>query len=211
MDFLKIFRNFNFLLLILLSAGYLKAQDNTGLQNAFKESYSCESKYQYTEAISAINKYYDAKSYEINLRLGWLFYLNKQYDESIKYYQTAINIKPNSIEAKFGLLNPEAAIEDFTKVAIQYEDILKIDPQNTKANYNLGLYYYYRPDYNNAYKYFEKVVNLYPFDYDSNLMYAWTNYQLGKYSESAVNFNIVLLLNPSDASALQGLNLIKGK
>lgn len=211
MDILKNAIKFSILIFLFFSSTHLKAQDNTELMNAFKDSYSFEAKYQYAEAIAALNKYYDASSYEINLRLGWLNYLNKEYDASMKYYQIAINLKPNSIEAKFGYISPAAAIEDWTKVAAQYESIINLDPQNTKANYNLGLNYYYKPDYQNAYKCFEKVVTLYPFDYDSNLMFAWSNYQLGKYSEAKKYFNTVLLLSPSDASAMQGLNLLKGK
>jgi cytochrome c-type biogenesis protein CcmH/NrfG len=69
--------------------------------------------------------------------------------------------------------------------------------------------YYGRKDYAKAEKYLEKVVNLYPFDYDSMILYAWTNFQLGKLREAQVLFNKVLLNKPKDASALEGLSLIK--
>ena len=64
-------------------------------------------------------------------------------------------------------------------------------------------------DYTSAYKYFEKVVNLYPFGYDALLMYAWTNFQTGKTREAKILFNKVLMLSPGDTSALEGLGLIK--
>ena len=53
------------------------------------------------------------------------------------------------------------------------------------------------------------MINLYPFDYDSLLLYARTNYQLGKLREAQVMFNKVLLNKPKDVSALEGLSLIK--
>jgi Flp pilus assembly protein TadD len=50
---------------------------------------------------------------------------------------------------------------------------------------------------------------MYPFDYDNLVLYAWTNYQLGKLREAKVLFNKVLLNKPNDASAKEGLGLIK--
>jgi hypothetical protein len=41
------------------------------------------------------------------------------------------------------------------------------------------------------------------------LMSGWNYYFLGKYSEAKELFNRVLLYSPSDASAKEGLGLIK--
>jgi tetratricopeptide (TPR) repeat protein len=73
----------------------------------------------------------------------------------------------------------------------------------------MGSIYYGRKDFVKAEKYLEKVVNLYPFDYDSMVLYAWTNLKLGKTREAQVLFNKVLLIRPKDVSALEGLALIK--
>jgi tetratricopeptide (TPR) repeat protein len=91
----------------------------------------------------------------------------------------------------------------------QYVEILKIDPQNTIANYRLGSIYYGKADYNKALGYLEKNVNLYPFDYDSIILFAWTNFKLGKLREAKVLFNKALLNRPKDSSATEGLSLIK--
>jgi Flp pilus assembly protein TadD len=40
-------------------------------------------------------------------------------------------------------------------------------------------------------------------------MLAWTNFRLTKYKEAKQLFNKVLLLAPNDASALEGIALIK--
>ncbi len=102
-----------------------------------------------------------------------------------------------------------SAIEDWEKVKQQYLQILKIDPQNTVANYWMGLIYYNRKDYNNAVKLFEKVVNLYPLDYDSVVMLAWTKLYIGKLVEAKILFNQALVLRPNDSTAKSGLKLIK--
>ena len=77
------------------------------------------------------------------------------------------------------------------------------------ANYRLGLIYYNRKNYEKASVYLEKVVNLYPFDYDSLILFAWNNFMLQKTREARVLFNKVLMYNPGDQSALDGLKLIK--
>jgi tetratricopeptide (TPR) repeat protein len=152
---------------------------------------------------------YKADSYIINIRLGWLYYLAKQYTESIKYYDKSIALKPYAIEARFGAVKPLSAIESWDKVKTHYLEILKIDPQNTIANYWLGVIYYNRKDYVSAIKLFEKVVNLYPLDYDSVIMLAWSKLNTGKSADARVLFNQALILRPNDSSALSGLKLIK--
>jgi tetratricopeptide (TPR) repeat protein len=152
---------------------------------------------------------YKADSYIINIRLGWLYYLAKQYAESIKYYEKSIALKPYAIEARFGCVKPLSAIESWDKVKANYLEILKIDPQNTLANYWLGVIYYNRKDFVSATKLFEKVVNLYPLDYDSVIMLAWSKLNTGKSADATVLFNHALILRPNDSSALEGLKLIK--
>ena len=73
----------------------------------------------------------------------------------------------------------------------------------------MGLIYYYKKDYANAYTSFEKIVKLYPFTYDGLLMYAWATYRMNKPAEAKTLFNKVLMLSPGDKSALEGLALIK--
>jgi tetratricopeptide (TPR) repeat protein len=198
------------LVFILLFSVSLNAQTNfKALQDAFKSSFSWEYKGNYPDAIAALKAVYAEDSYEINVRLGWLNYLSGSFTEATAYYQKAIALMPYSIEAKFGYVLPASALGNWEQVKTKYEEILQIDPQNTLASYRMGMICYGKQEYAKAEKYFEKVVNLYPFDYDSNIMYAWTNLKLGKYREAQVLFNKVLMLRPDDQSAVEGLGLIK--
>ncbi len=188
---------------------YSFAQDYDAIQTAFEQSYTDEYNGDYSKAIDDLKNVYDENSYEINLRLGWLTYMGGFFTESSSFYQKAINLRPMSIEAKLGFVYPASALGKWQQVKQQYVKILEIDPQNSTANYRLGSIYYGNEDYTTALKYFETVVNLYPFDYDSLLMYAWTNFKLGKTKEAEVLFHKVLMNTPNDESALEGLELIK--
>jgi tetratricopeptide (TPR) repeat protein len=177
--------------------------------NAFKQSYVHEKNGDFKKAVDELKKVYDENSYEINLRLGWLNYQAGVFTESVSHYQKAVNLMPYSEEAKFGLILPKAATGKWDEVTAIYQKILANSPNNTVANYRLGLIYYGKKEYDQAFKHFEKVVNLYPFDYDGLIMFAWTNLQMGKTREAKVLFNKVLLYSPDDKSATEGFKLIK--
>ncbi|HQV86179.1 MAG TPA: DUF2225 domain-containing protein, partial [Chitinophagaceae bacterium] len=181
---------------------FVTAQEDAKLQAAFKESYTQESVRNFTAAIATLAKLYDEKSYELNLRIGWLYYLNKDYPQSQSYYQKAVALRPYAIEAKLGLAQPLAALQSLDKLLQVYEDILKIDPQHSTTNYWTGVIHYNRRKYEQAARNFEKVVNLYPFDYDGNHMLAWTYLNLGKSNDAKILFNKALLIRPGDASCL---------
>lgn len=194
--------------LILLLASSLMATDDKVL-NAFKQSYVFENKSEFTKAIAVLKDVYDENSYEINLRLGWLCYEAGQFTQSMTYYQNAINLKQYSVEAKLGYVLPAAAAGNWDQVINQYKKILEYDAQNSLVNYRMGMIYYSRKDYATAQKYFERVTNLYPFDYDSAVMLGWSYLQMGKMREAKVMFTKSLLIRPDDTSALEGLSLIK--
>ena len=203
------FHHFIISLFILCSLPTFAQTNYATLQDAFSKSYAYESRGNFMDAITTMKGIYQEDSYEINLRLGWVEYLAGQFTESSAYYQKAIKLKPYAIEAKIGFANPASALGNWDQVITQYNDVLAIDPQNTIVNYRMGSIYYGRKDYEKAEKYLEKVVNLYGFDYDSMVLYAWTNYRLGKMREAQVLFNKALLIRPKDASATEGLGLIK--
>lgn len=194
--------------LLLLTSITAFSQSKDALQSIFIKSYEAENAKNYAIAISELKAGYDPGNYIINIRLGWLNYLAKQYFESISYYEKSIALKPYAIEARFGCVKPMSALEDWERVKKQYIEILTIDPQNTIANYWLGVINYNRKDFNTATKLFEKVVNLYPLDYDSVIMLAWSKLNSSKPSEAKVLFHQALIIRPNDSSALSGLKLI---
>jgi tetratricopeptide (TPR) repeat protein len=197
------------LAIIMFSVLFATAQNQADLQKAFSDSYTQEYNKKYSEAIATLTKVYDADSYELNLRLGWLHYENKNYTQSQNYYQSAVKQKPYSVEAKLGLVKPLSALESWDKVMQQYESIIQIDAQNYSANYWAGVLQYNRKKYEAAAKMFEKIVNMYPFDYDGNHMLAWTYLNQGKANDAKILFNKALLIRPADASCLEGLSKLK--
>lgn len=205
MDFLK--RTALLIAIVATLQGF--SQDKIATREVFKQSYALETQGDYTKAIEAMKTIYNEDSYEINLRLGWLTYLSGNFTESLPYYRKSIELRPLSIEGRLGIVLPLSYVGNWSEVEKHYRNILEMDPANSLVNYRMGLLNYGREDYQTAFKYFELVVNHYPFDYDGVIMLAWTNFKLGKYREAKVLFNNALLMRPADESALEGLGLIK--
>jgi tetratricopeptide (TPR) repeat protein len=201
-------RKYIITLILLLISITASPQSIKSIVDLFSKSYEAENSKNYPIAIEKLKAGYDPDNYIINIRLGWLCYLAKQYTESINYYQKSIALRPYAIEARFGCVKPLSALEEWDKVKKQYIEILAIDPQNTIANYWLGLIYYNRKDFVNALKHFEKIVNLYPLDYDSVIMLAWAELYCNKPMEARILFGQALIIRPDDTSAQAGLKLL---
>lgn len=178
-----------------------RAQDDKAVA-AFSSSYKGEINKEYLAAIINLENVYDANSYAINLRLGWLQYLKKDYARSQSYYKKAMALEPKSIEARFGYVNPTAALQNWDDVLATYKDILTIDPNNTVVNYRVAYIYYYRKNYEEAQKYIVKVLALYPFDYDSNALLGAIYVGQGKIIEAKKYYRQALAYNP-DSKEIQ--------
>jgi len=207
MEILK--RNVLFIIFFVWFSSTGISQDFNTEMAAFQESYMQEATGEVVKAAEALKKVYREDSYEQNLRLGWLTYQAGQFSESLAFYNKAVSLKPMAIEAKFGYVFPASAMGNWEQVITQYKKILEICPNHSTANHRLGLIYYGREQYDVAYKYFEKVVNLYPFDLDALLMFGWTNLKMHKTREAKVLFQKALLHTPGGSSALDGLELVK--
>jgi tetratricopeptide (TPR) repeat protein len=178
----------------------LLSQSDVAVREALKKSYDSEYQLKYQKAIEDLQGVYEPTSYELNLRIAWLSYKVGKYSESVNYYKKAIAKMPLSIEAKLGVVYPLGALEKWDQVVDNYLAIVKIDAFNATANYRLALIYYNRGDYGNSWKYLQKYVNLYPFDYDGNSLAGWIKYSVGKKEEAFVFFKKALMVNPYDTS-----------
>jgi len=158
------------------------------------------------EAIGAEGK----ESYAVNVRLGWLYYKNSQYDPSENYYRLGIMLSgQKSIEAMLGLTLPLAANQDWKQVESTYQKILGIDPENYSANLRLGQIYLNQGDFARAATYLDRIAERYPTDYETVLSTAWNDFSLGKTTDARRLFERTLMLSPGDTSAQRGLSYLK--
>jgi len=189
----------NSILLVIVSF-YLSTSAQQNSDIAFSKSYSFEYETQYAKAISAITDL-RIDNYQIDLRLGWLYYLSKDYVKSEQYYMKAVALEKKSIEARFGLVLPMAAVSNWNTILTVYIEITTLDPNNSIANYRIASIYFARKDYTNAGNYVLKVLRLYPFDYDSNLLYGKILLAQAKNGEAKKYLIKALEYNPQSEEA----------
>jgi tetratricopeptide (TPR) repeat protein len=96
---------------------------------AFATSYAAKA--DYADAIAPIKATYTG-TYEQNLRLGWLYFLAKNYTAAVAHYRKAMEQRPYDLEPKFGLIKPLSALGQIEKMLNTYESILKIDPRTPR-------------------------------------------------------------------------------
>lgn len=185
----------------------VNAQDFDSLKKAFYQSYSLDSSKQYEQAAAVLKTVYSDSDYEINLRLGWLYYEAGKNTDAIAYYQKAIAIQPNSIEAKLGIVYPLSVIPNWDEVLNQYLNILKIDSRQPLVNYRVSLMYYNSKNYTEAKKYLDTYLQIYPFDYDALVLSGWNSIAMNNKADAKIYFQKALLNHPNDTSAKQGLDL----
>lgn len=185
------------------------AQAN-GKVKAFNESIRYEANNDFSNALDVLIKSGGGNnSYLMNMRLGWLYYKNGEYNDSKERYSAALNQQKRSIEAMLGLTLPLAAMDEWDQVTSVYQSILKIDPVNYYANLRLGQYYLNKGEYQAAKSYLEKVFALYPAEYEINLSLGWTYLYLGEKQKAKELLTSALMMSENDKSATEGLKQLE--
>jgi tetratricopeptide (TPR) repeat protein len=199
------------LLLFAIAAAAPAAQKGEDKLRAFTASVKEETAKNYPRAIQSMLDIIDShrSDYLVNLRLGWLYYLSRDYDNSVKYYQEAIRISDNSIDALLGITLPYAEMKKWDMVQDAYKSVLAKDKAHYTANLRMGQIYFNVANYVVAKKYFETAYENYPSDYEVNLYMGWTYYYLGSRSKAQQFFVNAMILNSNETSAAKGLELTK--
>jgi tetratricopeptide (TPR) repeat protein len=198
-------------IIVILNSNVL-SQRKSSKTDAFHESLKQETAQDYKKSAQALEGVYkeNKDDYLINLRLGWLNYLAKKYDDSKQYYNQAFTIsKGKSIEALLGRTYPLSALNDWDGVAAMYGAVLKLDPMNYTANLRYGQIMLNKGAYAEAKTYLERAYAYFPGLYEPNLSLGWTYYYLGDPQKATALLTAALMLSPGDTLAQKGLNLMK--
>jgi Tfp pilus assembly protein PilF len=181
------------------------------IRKAYFDSYDLEGKERFVEAIAALLPVREAfpNTYTVNYRTGWLAYRNKSWAEAVKYYDKALAVCPNSLEARTGVIKVNVARQDWTAVAEQCGRALQIDYNNSAANYWLAVAEQALGKRASAKKNILRMLALYPTSTDFLVELGKIQYADGQYASAQETFNGVQVLDPYNQSAAYYLNLLK--
>jgi tetratricopeptide (TPR) repeat protein len=177
------------------------------VEAAIKASYTAEATADYQAAIKALTSVGASanSSYIAQLRLGWLNYCAKEYQQSAAYYKKAVQLAPLAIEPLLGQMLAQQLSENTEEAMRTGNAILRRDPNNYTATSRLAWMYYVKRDYKQSAILYRKLVGLYPTDTEMLLGLGFALKYAGEKKDADKQFNTVLLLSPDNARALEGL------
>lgn len=154
----------NFILIISLISFVVAKEGAIDTKDIYLKSYNYEYMGKYEEAIKVLApliKQYP-KGYTLNLRLGYLFLLDKKYNNSSKYYKKASILVPSSIEPRLGLTRLKLILENYKDAQSLAYNILKIDYYNYYGNLYAINALIGQKKYDTALLIVNKMLSLYP-------------------------------------------------
>jgi tetratricopeptide (TPR) repeat protein len=136
------------------------------IQGSYFRSYDYERSQDYDNAIRALGPVYEAypSGYTVNLRMGWLFYLNGNFSNATAHYDVAIAAAPSAIEPKLGKLLPLMAQGRWDAAENLAYQIVSVDHYNYYGNLRLGIALRMREKLEAAYQVVLKMATAYPTD-----------------------------------------------
>jgi len=169
------------------------------IKRQYFKSYDYERVGRYSEAIKVLAPLYKKypNGYTLNLRFGWLFFLDKKYNDAIKYYKKASLVNSFAVEPRLGLIRVYLAMYHYKKAEMVAYEILKMDFYNYYANLYAVSALIAQKKYDLALAMIKKMLALYPTDVkfleQMAVVYKATN---NKYLQKI--YEDILILDPNN-------------
>jgi len=195
-------------IILLINFAIFLFSQNINIKEIYLKSYNYEKMGDYQDAIKVLIPLYKKypNGYTINLRLAYLFYLDKKYKNAINHYKISSKILPYSFEAKLGIMRVYLATQDYKRCIEIGNVILKVDFYNYYANYYYLLSLIGIKDYENALAVVNKMLRLYPTNTLFLVELGKIYHFQGKKELAKKTFEDVLILDPNNIVAKEYLN-----
>lgn len=170
---------------------------------AYRRSFDYERAQDYTNAIRALAPVYEAypNGYTVNLRMGWLFYLNANYSNAAAHYEVASRVAPQALEPRLGRLLPLLAQGRWGEAETLAYQVVSVDHYNYYGNLRLAIALRMQGKVEQAYQIALKMVGAYPTDLLYLVELAQIQDARGDKAEARRLFGEVLILDPENQTA----------
>lgn len=99
---------------------------------------------------------------ETNNNLGILYGQLQQYDDSIQYFERAVEIDPSQPDANLNLAELYYRLKQYDKSDVCFRAALEADPESLRGHHGLGLLALTRGDRTKAIEHFRKALSINP-------------------------------------------------
>ena len=202
------------LFLIVLAVSIRADLTHRQIERAYYKSYEMEhQKKDYRGAVEAMKPVLKAfpNGYTVNFRMGWLSYLDSEYDYALQYYRKALAIYPASVEVLNCISLIHVARKEWGKVEEVNQRIIKIDHFNQTANYWYAYALKMRRRYSQAEKVCRKMLVVFPTSVKFLQELAEILYLNNKTEEAHSVFLSVIILDPFNEKATKYLKKFSEK
>jgi tetratricopeptide (TPR) repeat protein len=177
------------------------------IAGSYHRSFEMERAERYQDAIRALAPVYEAypNGYTVNLRMGWLFYLNGNFNNAVAHYEVAGTAAPFALEPKLGRLLPLLAQGRWAEAESVAYQIVSVDHYNYYGNLRLLIALREQQKLEPAYQIALKMVGVYPTDMYYLVELALVNDARGDTAEAKRLFGEILILYPGNETALKYL------
>jgi tetratricopeptide (TPR) repeat protein len=174
---------------------------------SYHRSFEMERAERYQDAIRALAPVYEAypNGYTVNLRMGWLFYLNGNFNNAVAHYEVAGTAAPFALEPKLGRLLPLLAQGRWAEAELVAYQIVSVDHYNYYGNLRLLIALREQQKLEPAHQIALKMVGVYPTDMYYLVELALVNHARGDTAEAKRLFGEILILYPGNETALKYL------
>ena len=166
-------------------------------------SYRLEREGKITQAITSLKAVYEKQpeDYFLNMRLGWLYSLDKKTKEAIASYGKAQKLNPKSIEPASALMSMHAFNGESDKVILLGKENLKKDPNHYLTGQRLVTALIKQKTFTEALEIASQFTGLYPLDPTFLEQVGYAAEQLGKNDRAGDAYSVLLLVNPDNVAA----------
>lgn len=150
----------------------------------------------------------DQSFYNAYMQLGILNAAQKN-PIAVEYYKNALRVQPKSTEIWYAIGKYYQDVENWEKAVEAYNVLLKIDPKNKNANYNMGgIHLVGKKDYKTALKYFTAALSSDPAYVDAYYGRGVCYQTMGDKKNAVIDFNACVTINPMHEPAKKALEEI---
>ena len=169
-------------LLFLVGTTWSAGQDTQKLDKEYQSAVADYEAGRYAQAAARLEPLlpFASKSFEIHELLGMVYASLPDGDKAIEHLKTAVQIKPNSGEARTNL---GAALLRSGKIELagdQFRKAVALEPSSYDANHNLGELLIQKGNIADAQPLLERAYTVNPAGYDNGYDLAMSDFLLGK-------------------------------
>ncbi|MCB1279001.1 tetratricopeptide repeat protein [Prosthecobacter sp.] len=176
-----------------------RAADNlTAISEAWQQSLTAESNNDYAGALESMMTFKSAggDTYLATVRVGWLSYLNQDYDKAVQFYSAAARQEPRAITPHLGLTYTFLAQQKPKEALIAARNGLSIDQYNFRLLLIAGELLFNEGDFRKAETYFDRAHHLQPEDPIAMSWLGWSLISQRQIKPAGALFERLMQINP---------------